>query len=235
MTIQPEPKVMSLSGLSHRCREESEHFFHHRAHDPSYCYELFRRAIYTRDDQAWACIYQQYRPLVTSWVTRHSMFASIDEEVDYFINRSFEKMWSAISPEKLVDFEDLTSILRYLQLCVHSCIVDYARAQEQAEQIEETNETSSFTAHDHLRSLEERAARQAEASALWEWLEKQLKTKQERTIVYGSFVLGMKPRAIYTTFQDLFHSIDEVYQAKENVLTRLRRDPELLRYLAEME
>lgn len=235
MTVQPEPQVMSLSGLSHRCRQESHLFFQHQPHDPRFCLELFRRAIMTRDNQAWDCIYQQYRGLVASWVTRHPSFAALDEEVDYFINRSFEKMWLAITPEKLQDFDDLTSILRYLQLCVHSCIVDYARAQEKAELLEDTPVTRLFKTTDLTLSMEERISWQSEASTLWEWMEKHLKNEQERTVMYATYVLDMKAREIHTTYHNLFREIGDVYKAKENVLTRLRRDPELPRYLAGME
>jgi hypothetical protein len=143
-------------------------------------------------------------------------------------------MWSAITPEKLPDFEDLPALLRYLQLCVHSCIIDYARAREQAGLLEELGEGVLPSALDQPLSVEERVARLSEAGALWAWLEKHLKTEQERAVVYGAFVLGMKAREILITYRGVFGAIDDVYKARENVLARLRRDPELPRYLAGM-
>ena len=39
-------------------------------------YELFRRAIVERDDEAWAEIHSHYRPLLLSWARQCSSRAS---------------------------------------------------------------------------------------------------------------------------------------------------------------
>jgi hypothetical protein len=49
--------------------------------------------------------------------------------------------------------------------------------------------------------------------------------------VYASFALGLKPREIYARSGGLFDDVKEVYRVKENVLARLRRDPELKKIL----
>ena len=62
----------------------------------------------------------------------------MDEEPQYFANRAFEKMWGVLSPQKFGQFPNLKSLLRYLQMCVHSVIVDYARRGEQATLLEDS-------------------------------------------------------------------------------------------------
>jgi hypothetical protein len=44
---------LTLSGIAHRCAQESDRFFNRQAHDPGFCYELFRRAIQNRNQMAW--------------------------------------------------------------------------------------------------------------------------------------------------------------------------------------
>jgi hypothetical protein len=58
-----------------------------------------------------------------------------------------------------------------------------------------------------------------------------LHDEKERRVVYGSFVLALKPRELYAQFQDTFRDVNEVYRVKENVLARLRRDAELAELL----
>ena len=50
-------------------------------------------------------------------------------------------------------------------------------------------------------------------------------------MVYGSFVLALKPRELYAQFRETFRDVKEVYRVKENVLARLRRDAELQEFL----
>lgn len=96
MSTQADPRLLTLPGLALRCGQESERFFRRQDYDPRYCFELFRRAILHRNSQAWEIIYTQYRPLVAGWVERHPTFPTSHEENEYFVNRAFEKMWTAL-------------------------------------------------------------------------------------------------------------------------------------------
>ena len=60
-----------------------------------------------------------------------------------------------------------------------------------------------------------------------ECLSARLRDEKERRVIYGSFVLALKPRALYEQFRALFSDVDEIYRVKQNVLARLRHDPEL--------
>ena len=117
-------QTFALGGIAHRCTEETALFFAHRPHDPRYCYELFRRAILLRNQRAWELIYAEYQPLAAGWINRHSGFPASGEETQYFVNRAFEKMWQAVTPDRFNQFPDLQSLLRYLQMCAHSAIMD---------------------------------------------------------------------------------------------------------------
>jgi hypothetical protein len=67
----------------------------------------------------------------------------------------------------------------------------------------------------------------------WAWLEARLHNEKERRVVYGTFFLALKPRELHIQFQGLFRDQAEVHRVKENVLARLRRDPELRRFFGE--
>lgn len=221
-----ELEPLTLAGVAHHCAQETERFFHRQQHDPRYCFELFRRAIIDRSQRAWELVYRQYRPLVAGWVERHSAFASSGEEIQYFVNRAFEKMWSALPAEKFERFPNLKSLLRYLQMCVHSVILDQVRNTEQVVLSPEP-EVLAAGGQATAPGVERQALSQLEQQAFWQEINTRLNSDQERRVVYGSFVLGLKPRQLYAHYPDVFRNVQEIYRVKENVLARLRRDDEL--------
>ena len=70
-------QLYSINELARCCSDETNKFLRQNVSNDRYCLELFRRAIVQRDDDAWACIYQQYAPLVLTWVTQHQSAAPI--------------------------------------------------------------------------------------------------------------------------------------------------------------
>jgi DNA-directed RNA polymerase specialized sigma24 family protein len=142
MTASSDFTALTLAGLTHRCAQETELFFKRHVYDPAYCYELFRRALLERNQRAYECLYTQYQPLVAGWVERHPSFPGADEEVQYFVNRAFEKMWHALGAEKFSRFGDLKALLSYLKLCTHSAVIDFARARRLALLDEESSDAA---------------------------------------------------------------------------------------------
>jgi DNA-directed RNA polymerase specialized sigma24 family protein len=223
-------QTLTLTGIAHRCAQETELFFQRKSYNPRYCFELFRRAIMERNQRAWEVVYNQYRSLVGSWVERHSAFPSSGEETQYFVNRAFEKMWVAVTPDRFGRFPDLKSLLRYLQTCVHSVVLDQVRVAEQAEVGAEAD-IASVEGEAGDTTPEDQALARVQGQELWDQISKRLHNDKERRVMYDSFVLALKPREIYAEGKDMFRDVREVYRVKENVLARLRRDAELKKLL----
>ncbi len=232
MADSPGLHDLNLDALRNYCAEQSDRFFHRQEHDPRYCYEIFRRAFLEQDQRAWEIIYRQYKPLVCGWVERHALFSALGEERDYFVNRSFEKMWLAITPQKFVHFFELKSILRYLQVCVHSVLVDAMRAHEQAELYEEPSlQSAGRRLSANLLSIEDQVTRKVQARQLWDLLAGRCKNEQEHLVLYGSFVLALKPSELFAAHPGVFQDVNEIYRVKENLIARLKRDVEFMDFL----
>ncbi len=221
---------LNLMILSRRCAEESDLFFRREAYDPRYCFEIFKRAIFAREKLAWERVYDQYKPQVTGWVHRHSAFHSSGEEISYFVNRAFEKFWTAIPARRFDNFPDLKSLLRYLQLCVHSVILDHTRTMERLK-IDQRVSLEAAERPGNLPAMQGPSMKNIESEELWDWLLARLKSEKEQRLIYGSFVLALKPRELLEEFPNTFDDIKEIYRIKENVLARFRRDPELSDFL----
>ncbi|HRE26605.1 MAG TPA: hypothetical protein PK954_08240 [Anaerolineales bacterium] len=220
---------LNLGSVADRCAEESRRFFGRQSYDARFCFELFRRAFAGRDSRAWDLVYAQYHALVKGWVVRHPSFASLGEEPAYYINRAFERMFTAVTPEKFGKFDDLRQVLRYLQMCTGSVIIDAVRRLETAEQV--ALDEAEHISHPEAESVEGAVLADSSRVRFWQWLEGRLKDDLERAVMHGCFVLDMKPRELAAARGAAFGSVAEVYRIKQNVLERLRRDPEVREYL----
>lgn len=232
MFYESDPQLPTLADIAHHCAQETERFFQRQSHDPRYCFELFRRAILEHDQLAWELINTQYQPLLAGWVQHHPAFDASGEEVQYFVNRTFEKLWVALTPEKFSRFSDLKPLLRYLKMCVHSVIVDHNRSAEQSTWDIRAGESDVESMPDGS-AMEDQVLDEMYQHQLWEWINARLNDEKERLVVYGSFTLALKPRELYSQFRTMFSDVDEVYRIKQNILARLRRDLEFKKLLDE--
>jgi DNA-directed RNA polymerase specialized sigma24 family protein len=230
-THRSEPKALTLAGIAHRCTRETELFFQRKGYDPRYCFELLRRAIVERDERAWELVYAQYRPQVAGWVERHAAFPVCGEEAQYFVNRAFEKIWLAVTPDRFGEFPDLKSLLRYLQMCVHSVVLDQLRVAEAAA-VDVWTDRASVESEMQGPTVEDHVVTDLQSQALWDLINERLRNEKERYVAYGSFVLALKAAEIYAGARDTFADVNEVYRVKENVLARLRRDANLKELLS---
>ena len=232
MQSESDPQLLTLADIARRCAQETERFFQRQSYDPRFCFELFRRAILEHDTLAWELIHTQYQSLVTRWVQRHPAFEVSGEEIQYFVNRTFEKLWVALTPEKFGRFSDLQPLLSYLKMCVHSVIIDHNRSAEQAAWDIQAEESAAENITNGP-AIENRVLDQIYQHQLWEWINSRLNDEKERLVMYGSFALALKPRELSSQFRTMFSDVDEVYRIKQNILARLRRDPEFKKLLDE--
>src|SRR5512135_1289547 len=107
----PPLQLLSIHELARNCSEESSRFVRQGVSNDSYCLELFRRAIEKRDDDAWACIYQQYAPLVLTWVTQHQSVAPLlgRDGAAPLVNAAFAKFSQALTPARVENFASLAA------------------------------------------------------------------------------------------------------------------------------
>jgi hypothetical protein len=226
-----DPSLFTVSGLAHRCRQETALFYQQLEYDERYCFELFRRAIKHKNEQAWDLVIQQYTRQVASWIRRHALYSVVDESIDYFVNKAFFNFWRAFSRDvhKLGKFNSLKAILRYLQLCAHTALKEYAeRRMNPGLKVNpryldwETDESANPArkVEGHIR-----------AEHVWQHVLGRVKTEQERIIVEAYLIYDMKPRKIYEAHADIFANVEQVRRTKDNMLGRLRRDKHLLELL----
>lgn len=226
---------LNLGELIRRCQVESKHYLAGHPYDETYSLELFHRALFKQDQEAWQSIYAQYQILVTDWIWRHSKFRRTSEEPGFFVNAAFISFWHSTSkPELALKFNHLGQFLRYLKCCVHSAIEDeYRRRQRQPQDIVVWEELLE-TLVDDASSLEERIISQAKMDDLQQAVLKQLRSGEEEVVASLSWLHGLSPQEIQAHRPDLFADVRRVYRVKRKILNRLRRDPELWKFWRKM-
>ena len=241
MSSKNELSLLPFHSLCHRCRQESEQFFARQDHDPRFCYELFRRAFVYGNELAWNCLYQQYQDLVLSWIKRHSLYPGLGEEAEYFLNRAYEKMWQGIPAENFAKFPNLKSLLRYLQMCTNAVLVDFARWKEQAHLWDRANQANQEEEErDPFATFvgatpppERQIAKREMQELLWQKLQSLCNSEKEYKAIYGSFVLGLKPREVHDLYKEEFTDVRDVSRTKDNFLARVRRNDDFRQFLAD--
>jgi hypothetical protein len=190
--------------------------------------ELFRRAICERDEQAWATIVEQYSGTVMSAIRRHPAWRQSHEDDIYWINRAFQRFWTALGPERFEHFTDLPAIIRYLKMCAVSVLLDDLRSAHRRQSVSMDMTTpDSAVEPDHWDAITDRL----DAATLWATVFDALADDTERMVARLSFIRGASPREIFARHNDRFNSVVDVYRVKRNLVQRLRREHGLHSYL----
>ena len=215
---------LPLATLFHLCQIETTHFQHHQPYDPRYGFELFRRAA-EQNELAWECLYRQYMTLVTYWIETHPALPYCQEDVPYIVNRTFERFWQRWTPEMFARFSQLAQILRYLECCAVTCLLDINRRQKHRHELpleQMSGQPDTLNGY-----ADERHWPEQQRVALWQTLLPLVPDEKEQVVLLLSYLYEWKPKEIYSHYRHQFHSISQVYRIKQNLLHRLRHVPQV--------
>ncbi|HYG60343.1 MAG TPA: hypothetical protein VD902_19915 [Symbiobacteriaceae bacterium] len=190
------------------------------------------QALEQRDQPSWDGVWRRWRPRVAGWVRRHPQYAYTGEEVDYFVNRAFEKLWRAVDGSKLERFASPAQLIQYFKLCVHSAVLDELRGArlEKAQVAGSTDDLVDVP--DARLGVEEDALTRVRREELWSSIARHARTDGERVLVVAGLVRGMAPREIASRYPGLFGGVADVYRLKRNLMDRLSRDQRLREFLS---
>lgn len=230
--MSTQVQALSLTSVAEHCADESEKFRKKQAYDAAYCFELFRRALAERLDEAWSLLFVQYERLVLNWVYEHPAFAQLDVSAESCLSAAFQRFWHALPAEKFTNrFTALEPLLKYLKLCVGAAILDLARAKQRRTQLQPLEEIAEQVSSG--ATVEAQVAQNQSRKTLWDTVLTLTNTEQERTVLQDALVYNFSAADIARRHPHLFDNVKQVYRVKENVLKRLRRN-DALRTLAGM-
>jgi DNA-directed RNA polymerase specialized sigma24 family protein len=213
--------------LAQQCAEETVRYYRNEAIDGRYGYQLFRRAIVFRDDQAWREVERVYRGQLERWARGNRLYPHAGEDAEALANRALENLWRRVDARGFAGFPNLSSILGYLQRSVYNLVIDAARMRTREQQRAEA--LGQSLAGRAVLSAQGHALDRVRAHELWSSVRDHCRNERELRIAYCYLVLSLKPSDIQALFPTMFASTSVINATLATLLKRLRRSPSLRR------
>ena len=214
--------TFKVEDLAIRCAEENAKFFQKMAHDTRYCFELFRRALEDRIQQALENVREIYQPQLLRWVMSHPLFDMTGETAEYFSSIAFSQFYFALLESKFHRFPTLAHLMAYMKMCVHSAVAQYVRDYR-------PDSSVPLMEMDFPVSTNQFADVQAEQ--LWEHICRLLPDKNQRLLARCAFIFEMKPSDIAQLYPKHWSNNREVSVALYRIRQILRNDPEIQNWI----
>lgn len=212
------PRSMNLPELTSRCMSEIQKYNQREPHNDQCCLEIFRRALLQQDSRAWSVLTERFHGIVLSWVRRHPQreaVRDIDSE-ENFVALTFERFWRVTVRNKTLEFTTLAGALVFLRACVNSVIIDTLRSQKEIPIPE---------------NFERVAPEPDESNQRWEVIKGFIPNAREQRLAYLLYYCGLKPRQIVQLLPREFNDVHEIFRLTRNIIDRLRRNKDRLRWL----
>jgi hypothetical protein len=217
------PGAMSLSALADRCMSEINNYRRGEPSNDQYSLEIFRRAMLERDNAAWALLEDRFKDFLLGSFRRHprSEAASRLDSPENYVARAFARFWLAAVHNQQLKFTTLAAALHYLRGCLNSTIVDALRAYSRAKEVAlpEPGFAGEPAVEDH-----------DDGRDLWEAISGFLSSERERRLAYLLYHCNLKPREIVRVCPQEFHEVKEIYRLRRNIVERVRRDVDQIRW-----
>lgn len=222
-----DPEQLHIESLAGYCAEASQK---RERNQLIYCYELFRRAFDTADQEAWTILNKQYHKLICSWIIKVGAGRFDNDAVGDLANDALAKFWRTISKKlPLGDhFSDTSQLLSYLNRCTTSVVHDVNRRQQTQRRVAELAELDAALPQ-HAPTLEAKMAqedgRTAQIDTVRRWVDQNVTDEQELLLLKLLFEQGLKPRDVIIHHPEQFPDIRSVRRLRERILKRARRSP----------
>lgn len=186
--------------------------------------ELFQRALSQRNDEDWSLLIERFQGLVLAWVRNHSRreLAYRYNNPEYYVALAFERFWQATARNQSVAFASLEGALSYLKASLNGAILDTLRFYARPEvPLPEPGYISpgELITEDCL-----------DGHDFWDAIKTLIPGGREQRVAYLLFHCGLKPREIVQFCPDEFSNVHEVHRMRRNVVERLLRQADTIRW-----
>ena len=213
------PGAMSLSGLADSCMAEINNCRRSELYNEQYCLEIFHRALVQHDQDAWELLQERFKPMVRAWMHKHPHqdIACHHQPVEYYAAHTFKRVWQS-SIRNTLEFDTLSTALRYLKLSLQGVVIDALRVYSRPYEAPLSDIGSEpDTYHSGAPTTEDNYG----SSEVWDNIKGQLSNKRERRLVFLFYHCNLKPKEIVRNYPEEFSGIQEIYQLTWNIMERL--------------
>ncbi len=216
---------MKLTVLADMNIRELQRYRCKQPFDDRYCLEILRRALVEQNDEAWSVLQQCFSETIRGWLRGHPNrdVALLRDTEENYIAQTFSRFWYAVRDQSM-EFATLYSVLSYLHATLNGIIIDTLRSHLRFSTKEALLPEQGYCEDP---SAEDRIGLQY----LWECILSLLSDERERRLAYLLYHCGLKPREIVVRCSQEFDDVKEIYRLNHNIIERLRRNKDRLRYV----
>lgn len=215
----------SLETVIALCKEEAAES---RESEIGHCFELFRRALDQNNDTAWEAIQTQYDSLIRHWIHAKNDGSFDAPTIDDLLQTTFIRFWQTLTRhEHRVEerFEHVGAILKYLNRCAVTAVLEWHRKKQRAQRLEERLQ-QAWTDPVFSEAIDTQRQQQDsnQMLALIEnWVNDEVTDEAEQLIFTLSYGQNLKPAAIAKQHPNHFATTEDVYRVKRRLLKRAKR------------
>jgi hypothetical protein len=213
----------NLSMLADECAGQLQRHRRKEPADDRFCLEILRRALIQHIDQAWSMVQRCFSEIIRIWLRSHpgSDIALRRDAEENYIAQTFSRFWYATRNQQ-IEFATLNAALSYLHATLNGIIMDTMRVHFRSAEV---------PLPDPDFPDEPAAEEHQDGRMLWESIQSLLPDEREQRLVYLLYYCGFKPKEIARRFPQEFGDVKEIYRLNQNILDRLRRSRDRLRWL----
>ena len=216
---------MDLATLADLSSDELQRHRLNGSYDESYSVELLRRALVTHSDMAWSLLQQCFSETLRNWIWSHPGrdVALLRDSEENYIAQTFTRFWLAVRDQH-IEFTTLSAISGYLHATLNGLLTDTLRFHLRGRTREAPLPASGCF-------QEPAAPDYHDGQSTWESIASLLPDERERRLAYLLYHCGLKPRDIVRRCSPEFPDVQEIYRLNHNIVERLRRNRDRLRYI----
>lgn len=203
---------LTTAALANHCLREINLYHQGEHQSDSYCVELFRRATFHDDQDAWRAVQQCLGETVLRWIDRHpqrEVACPLDKE-EHYVTQAFERFFQATVHQQ-VAFSTLSDALFSLRAYLNSALLDALRASSRSRAI--------FVPRDH--EAEQSGATISKQSEVWEMFRTLLPDMREQRLAFLLFHCGLRPMDIVRTYPQEFQDVKEISRLRCRLIHQL--------------
>lgn len=215
-------QALSISTLVEQCQQEIQAYRQGEPSNGAYGLELLRRAIVRGDQDAWEGVQRCLGEMVRAWLRCHPgrEAACRWESEENYVALAFERFWQATAQQRMA-FETFAGALAYLRASLNGAILDTLRTYSRSKEVPlpGVGEPGEPYIEDQIDSNE-----------FWQILQSMLPNAREQQLAYLLYHCGLKPREVVRFCPQEWSDIQEVYRLRRNIMDRLLRNVDQLRW-----
>ncbi|MEZ4864349.1 MAG: carboxypeptidase-like regulatory domain-containing protein [Caldilineaceae bacterium] len=228
--------MASVTQLCAECRQERQRFAAHgERHSPG-CSGLWRRAC-AKDEEAWRCFQSIFEPwlarLCNAAVSRAPRISGLSQQdAPDIVQDVWHNLWryTVRNPAEALDLvggDDLSRLVEVIKTAAKRRVLELCRKERAYEAPLPADDGPEGDDGETGRSPLPAVVPPAVEGVLdlLAFLEKHMKSVQERVVAEIIFLQGMKPQDVIDLHPGEFANVRAVNQVQQNLIRRLRSDP----------